>query len=280
VAWPTPPSPAARNTPIDHCPASCAGRPYRLRPHPVFELAALRRWGKSNGRPDKSRADAADILLGIAVLETPWHAAAGVLDGRRAATHWLHAPLLATRHPQVAVEPDAIFVRDGSVWSSAGVTTGIDLALALIEEDAGRQVAMNVARMLVVYLKRTGGQSQYSALLAAQVQSESETFDSLDRWIAEHLNDDLRVNALAEQVHMSPRNFARAYAEKRGRTPAKAVEAIRVEAARRRLEETEDRVESVAEDTGFSNEEQMRCSFIRILGIPPREYRKRFATIV
>jgi transcriptional regulator GlxA family with amidase domain len=207
-------------------------------------------------------------------------AAAGVLDGRRAATHWRYAPLLATRHPQVAVEPDAIFVRDGRVWSSAGATTGIDLALALIEEDAGREVAMNVARVLVVYLKRSGGQSQYSALLAAQVQSESETFDSLDRWIAEHLNGDLRVDALAEQVHMSPRNFARAYAEKRGRTPAKAVEAIRVEAARRRLEETEDRIESVAEDSGFSNEEQMRCSFIRILGIPPREYRKHFATTV
>jgi transcriptional regulator GlxA family with amidase domain len=207
-------------------------------------------------------------------------AAAGVLDGRRAATHWMHAPLLATRYPQVAVEPDAIFVRDGRVWSSAGVTTGIDLALALIEEDAGRQVAMNVARMLVVYLKRAGGQSQYSALLAAQAQSESETFDQLDRWIAEHLKDDLRVDALAERVHMSPRNFARAYAEKRGRTPAKAVEAIRVEAARRRLEETEHRIESVAEDSGFSSEEQMRCSFIRILGIPPREYRKRFATTV
>ena len=131
-------------------------------------------------------------------------AAAGVLDGRRVATHWMYAPLLATRHPQVAVEPDAIFVHDGRVWSSAGVTTGIDLALALIEEDAGRQVAMNVARMLVVYLKRAGGQSQYSALLAAQVQSESETFDSLDRWIAEHLNDDLRVGALAEQSPHEP----------------------------------------------------------------------------
>ena len=192
----------------------------------------------------------------------------------------MHAPLLATRHPQVAVEPDAIFVRDGRVWSSAGVTTGIDLALALIEEDAGRQVAMNVARMLGVYLKRSGGQSQYSALLAAQVQSESETFDPLDRWIAEHLNDDLRVGALAEQVRMSPKYFARAYAEKRGRTPAKAAEAIRVEAARRRLEETEDRIGSVAEGAGFNDEEQMRCSFIRVLGIPPREYRKRFATTV
>jgi transcriptional regulator GlxA family with amidase domain len=207
-------------------------------------------------------------------------AEAGVLDGRRAATHWMHAPLLATRYPQVVVEPDAIFVRDGNVWSSAGVTTGIDLALALIEQDAGRQVAMNVARMLVVYLKRSGGQSQYSALLAAQAESESETFDPLDRWIAENLKDDLRVDALAERVHMSPRNFARAYADKRGCTPAKAVEAIRVDAARRRLEETEERVESVADDSGFSSEEQMRCAFIRILGIPPREYRKRFATAV
>jgi transcriptional regulator GlxA family with amidase domain len=205
-------------------------------------------------------------------------AAAGVLDGRRAATHWMHAPLLAARYPQVAVEPDAIFVRDGRVWSSAGVTTGIDLALALIEQDAGRQVAMNVARVLVVYLKRAGGQSQYSALLAAQAQAESETFDPLDRWIAEHLKEDLRVDALAERVHMSPRNFARAYAEKRGRTPAKAVEAIRVEAARRRLEETEHRIESIAAQSGFSSEEQMRCSFIRLLGIPPREYRNRFAT--
>jgi transcriptional regulator GlxA family with amidase domain len=204
-------------------------------------------------------------------------AAAGVLDGHRAATHWMHAPLLAARHPQVAVERDAIFVRDGRIWSSAGVTTGIDLALALIEEDAGRQVAMNVARMLVVYLKRAGGQSQYSALLAAQVKSESETFDSLDRWIAEHLNDDLRVGALAEQAHMSPRNFARAYVEKRGRTPAKAVEAIRVDAARRRLEETDDRIESIAEGCGFSNEEQMRCAFLRILSIPPRDYRRHFS---
>jgi transcriptional regulator GlxA family with amidase domain len=205
-------------------------------------------------------------------------AAAGLLDGRRATTHWMHAPLLAARHPRVALEPDAIFVRDGRVWSSAGVTTGIDLALALIEEDVGRQVAMNVARLLVVYLKRSGGQSQYSALLTAQTESESDAFDSLDRWIAEHLKGDMRVDALAERVHMSPRNFARAYAEKRGRTPAKAVEAIRVEAARRRLEETERRIESIAGDSGFSSEEQMRCAFIRILGIPPREYRKRFAT--
>src|SRR6478672_13711766 len=187
-------------------------------------------------------------------------------------------PLLATRHPQVAVEPDAIFVHDGRVWSSAGVTTGIDLALALIAEDAGRQVAMNVARMLVVYLKRAGGQSQYSALLAAQAESDSESFSELERWIVEHLKSDLSVNALANRVHMSPRNFARVYAAKRGRTPAKMVEAIRVDAARRRLEETDDRIEAVAEGCGFGSEEQMRCAFLRILRIPPRDYRKRFSS--
>ena len=206
-------------------------------------------------------------------------AAAGVLDGRRAATHWMHAPLLAARHPRVTVEPDAIFVRDGAVWSSAGVTTGIDLALALIEHDAGRELAMRVARILVVYLRRSGGQSQYSALLAAQAESEFETFGELERWISEHLTSDLKVEALAERAHMSPRNFARAYAAKRGRTPAKAVEAIRVDAARRRLEETNDRIESIAGACGFSNEEQMRCAFLRNMKIPPREYRRRFASV-
>src|SRR5438128_3825816 len=180
-------------------------------------------------------------------------AAAGVLDGRRAATHWLHAPLLAERHPRVTVERDAIFIRDGAVWSSAGSTTGIDLALALIEQDAGRALAMNVARILVVYLKRSGGQSQYSALLAAQAESESESFGKLEQWIAENLKRDVTVEKLAERVHMSPRNFARVYAQKRGRTPAKAVEAIRLDAARRRLEETEDRIGSIAEQCGFGS---------------------------
>src|SRR6202158_1204950 len=205
-------------------------------------------------------------------------AAAAPLDGRRVATHWMHAPLLATRHPRVTVEPDAIFVRDGAIWSSAGVTTGIDLALALIEQDAGREVAMNVARILVVYLKRAGGQSQYSALLAAQAESDSESFSELERWIVEHLKSDRSVNALANRVHMSPRNFARVYAAKRGRTPAKTVEAIRVDAARRRLEETDDRIKSIAEGCGFTSEEQMRCAFLRILRIPPRDYRRRFSS--
>src|SRR5712675_318854 len=165
-----------------------------------------------------------------------------------------------------------------SFWPSPGSTTGIDLALALIEQDAGRALAMNVARILVVYLKRAGGQSQYSALLAAQAESDSESFSELERWIVEHLKSDLSVNALANRAHMSPRNFARVYAAKRGRTPAKSVEAIRVDAARRRLEETDDRIESIAEGCGFSSEEQMRCAFLRILRIPPRDYRRRFSS--
>ena len=205
-------------------------------------------------------------------------AEAGILDGRRAATHWMHAPLLASRYPAVAVEPDAIFVRDGRVWSSAGVTSGIDLALSLIEQDAGKKVAIDVARMLVVYLKRAGGQSQYSALLAAQAQTDADSFSELEQWIAENLKSDLRVEALAERVHMSPRNFARLYAKTRGRTPAKAVEAIRIDAARRQLEDTADRVTAIAEACGFGDEEQMRTAFIRVLGVTPREYRKHFAS--
>jgi transcriptional regulator GlxA family with amidase domain len=205
-------------------------------------------------------------------------AAAGILDGRRVATHWMHAPLLASRYPKVIVEPDAIYVHDRKVWSSAGSTSGIDLALALIEQDTGRKVAIKVARILVVYLKRAGGQSQYSALLNAQTHSESDPFNELEQWIAEHLRSDLRVKALADYVHMSPRNFARVYVQTRGRTPAKTVEAIRLDTARRRLEETTARIETIAGDCGFSGEEQMRLAFVRSLGIPPREYRKRFAS--
>jgi transcriptional regulator GlxA family with amidase domain len=204
--------------------------------------------------------------------------AAGVLRGKRAATHWMHAHLLAQRHPEVQVEPDAIFVRDGRVWSSADVTTGIDVALALIEEDCGREVAIMVARILVVYLKRAGGQSQYSALLAAQDDADSDKFTDLERWITENLTADLRVEALAERTNMSARNFARSYASKRGRTPAKAVEAIRLDTARRLLEETEQRIEAVAAACGYRGEEQMRASFVRALKIPPREYRRRFTT--
>ena len=205
-------------------------------------------------------------------------AAAGILDGHRAATHWAQVSRLATEYPNVAVEPDAIYVHDRGVWSSGGASSCIDLALALIEQDAGRKVALKVAQFLVVYLKRAGGQSQYSALLDAQAHSESDRFAELEQWIVEHPNSDLGVETLARRVHMSPRNFARVYAQTRGRTPAKGVEAIRIDVARRRLEETADRIEIVADHSGFTGEEQMRTAFIRSLGIPPREYRKRFAS--
>ncbi len=204
--------------------------------------------------------------------------AAGLLDGRRAVTHWMFCGALADRHPETTVESDAIFVREGKVWSSAGVTTGIDMALALIEQDFGRPVAMHVARVLVVYLRRAGGQSQYSALLEAQTEAADDPFGELERWISENLTKDLRVERLAERVGMSARNFARRYVEQRNRTPARAVEAIRIDAARRALEETADRIDVIARRCGFSDEEQMRNTFVRHLGIPPRTYRQRFAS--
>ncbi|MGH9200084.1 MAG: GlxA family transcriptional regulator [Vicinamibacterales bacterium] len=200
-------------------------------------------------------------------------AEAGLLDGRRAVTHWMHCGLLSSRYPNITVEPDAIYIRDGTIWSSAGVTTGIDLALALIEQDCGRAVAMHVARVLVVYLRRMGGQSQYSALLAAQVESASDAFAELERWIVENLTADLRVDRLAERVGMSPRNFARRYTETRKRTlPARWKHA-----ARRALEETGDRIDDIARRCGFSDEEHMRGAFVRHVGIAPRAYRDRFA---
>jgi transcriptional regulator GlxA family with amidase domain len=204
-------------------------------------------------------------------------AEAGLLGGRRAVTHWMHCGLLSSRHPDITVEPDAIYVQDGQIWTSAGVTAGIDLALALIEEDCGRAVAMHVARVLVVYLRRAGGQSQYSVLLASQTDSVTDEFGELEQWIGENLTADLRVEHLADRVGMSPRNFARRYTETRRRTPARMVEALRVEAARRALEETDDRIKGIARRCGFSNEEQMRVAFLRHLGITPRAYRHRFA---
>ena len=205
-------------------------------------------------------------------------AEAGLLRGRRATTHWLHCGLLARDYPDIKVEPDATYVRDGATWTSAGVTTGIDLALALIEEDYGRPVAMQVARMLVVYLRRMGGQSQHSALLALQAQATTDAFGELEHWIAENLMADLRVERLAERAGMSPRNFARRYTEARKHTPARAVEIIRVDAARRALEETDHRLDEIARRCGFSNEEHFRAAFARQFGLSPRAYRTRLAT--
>jgi transcriptional regulator GlxA family with amidase domain len=203
-------------------------------------------------------------------------AATGLLTGRRAVTHWASVALLQERHPDVRVEEDPIFVQDGRLWTSAGVTAGIDLALALIERDLGRDTAMLVARRLVVFLKRAGGQSQFSAPLNAQ-SADDGTFQTLQTWMAEHLGGDLRVERLAERTRMSPRNFARLYTAKTGTTPAKAVEALRLEAARRALEETALPLKAVAHRCGFGDEERLRRTFVRRLGVSPSQYRGRFA---
>jgi transcriptional regulator GlxA family with amidase domain len=202
-------------------------------------------------------------------------AEAGLLDGRRATTHWAHCVELGGRYPRLHVEPDPIFICEGNIWTSAGVTAGIDLALALIEQDHGRPVALAVARELVVFLKRPGGQSQFSTLLAAQ--TADGVFGNLQNWILENLMGDLSVERLAEKVGMSPRNFARVFVQSTGTTPGKAVERIRVEAARRVLEETATSLSVVANSCGFRSEQRMRRSFIRHLGAAPRQYRQRFA---
>ncbi len=201
-------------------------------------------------------------------------AAAGFLDGRRAVTHWKECARLSQRYPAVRVEPDPIFVRDGQVWTSAGVTAGIDLALALVEEDLGRSMALAVARTMVVFLKRPGGQAQFSAALA--LQAADDRFGALHDWIGRHLTDDLSLSVLADQAGMSERSFSRHYAEATGQTPARAIERLRVEAARRLLSESRTPVKRVAQRCGFGSEETMRRSFLRLLAVTPQDYRSRF----
>jgi transcriptional regulator GlxA family with amidase domain len=207
-------------------------------------------------------------------------AEAGVLAGRRATTHWKSCERLQQRYPDIRVESDPIYVRDGQVWTSAGITAGIDLSLALVEEDLGRKVAMAAARHLVVFLNRPGGQSQFSASLAAQEAAADGNapnhFAPLHGWIAEHLAGDLRVERLAQQAGMSPRTFARVYAEKMGLTPARMVEKIRIEAVRRNLEETDLPIKQIAALCGFGPEERLRRAFARQVGTTPAEYRRRF----
>ena len=204
----------------------------------------------------------------------------GLLKGRRATTHWKSCSRFQERYPDVHVERDPIYLRDGRIWTSAGVTAGIDLSLALIEEDLGRQVAMQVARHLVVFLNRPGGQSQFSAPLEAQAQAAvgnaPNHFAPLHGWIAEHVADDLRVERLAEQAGMSARTFARIYAAKMGITPARMVEKIRVEAVRRNLEETDLPIKRIAALCGFGQEERLRRAFARQVGTTPADYRRRF----
>ena len=202
-------------------------------------------------------------------------AEAGLLDGKRATTHWGAARLLAEQYPKVRVDADPIWVRDGNVYSSAGVTAGIDLALALIEEDLGRETALAVARRMVVFLKRPGGQSQFSAELEAQARA-SGPLERLPAWIRANLADDLSVDALAAQAGMSPRNFARVFRAQFETTPARYVERARVERARRLLEDARHTLDEVADQCGFGSSERMRKSFQRAIGIAPGDYRARF----
>lgn len=202
-------------------------------------------------------------------------AEAGLLDGRRATTHWSAAAELARRHPRVRVDPDPIFVRDGAFWTSAGVTAGMDLALALVEEDLDRQAALTIARHLVLFLRRPGNQSQFSAALAAQ-EPRREPLREAQRFAIEQPAADLSIEGMAARANMSTRHFARCFHAETGMTPARYVERIRVEAARRQLEESADSLATVATDCGFGSPDTMRRAFLRATGVGPADYRRRF----
>ena len=202
-------------------------------------------------------------------------AAAGLLDGKRATTHWAMAQELSRRYPRIAVEVDRIFVRDGDLYTSAGVTAGIDLAISMIEEDHGRLLALRVARSLVVYLKRPSGQSQFSNLLLAQFAA-SPPVRLAQEWALENLTKDLSVKALAARARMSERTFRRAFAEETGETPRDFVERIRFDAARSLFEEAQLPVQAVATRCGFETVDNLRRAFVRRLGVTPQQYRQRF----
>jgi transcriptional regulator GlxA family with amidase domain len=202
-------------------------------------------------------------------------AEAGLLDRRRVTTHWAYCAALAARFPAITVDPDPIFVRDGNVTTSAGVTAGIDLALALVEDDLGREAALEIARHLVVFLRRPANQAQFSTQLAAQI-ADREPLREVQRWITDHPSGDLSVPALASRASLSPRQFARAFAAQVGVPPGRYVDRVRLETARRRMEDTADGVEETARRCGYGTPEAMRRAFIRALGVSPAEYRRRF----
>jgi transcriptional regulator GlxA family with amidase domain len=199
-------------------------------------------------------------------------AEAGLLDGRRATTHWNRTADFLTRYPRIRLEPDQIFVRDGNVWSSAGISAGIDLALAMVADDFGEEVARATARQLVVYHRRAGGQSQFSSLL--ELKAPTGRFASLLSWAREHLDQPLTLEQLAEQAGMSSRHFARAFTAETGATPSKAIERLRTEVARQRVQASTEAIEAVARSTGFRDPERMRRAFIRTFGQPPQALRR------
>lgn len=200
-------------------------------------------------------------------------AAAGLLDGRRATTHWRRCPDMARDFPQVQVQADRIYVRDGKFWTSAGITAGIDLALALVEDDLGEEAAKHAARELVVHQRRHGGQSQFSVM--QDLKLASGRFDALIDWVRTHLSADLRVEQMAEHAGMSPRNFARVFRGETGTTPARFVEKLRLEAARQSVETSALSLQEIARQTGFGEAERMRVSFLRAYGQPPMVLRRQ-----
>lgn len=203
-------------------------------------------------------------------------AATGMLDGHRAVTHWEDCKTLEEEFPGVRVEIDPIYIKDGRMWTSAGITAGIDMALAIVTEDLGRASALQVARSMVTHMARSGGQSQFSPALGRQVLDAAGRFEDLHQWIADNLQRDLRVEAMAKRTNMSARNFSRLYSRQMGMTPAKAVEVIRTEAARDLLEATDLGVKQVAAQCGFNDEERMRRAFMRLLSVSPSDYRQGF----
>lgn len=247
-------------------------------PEPIDTLLAIGDFALAGQRvPDEtvvcltdaaSRARrTASVCMGAFLL-----AACGLLDGRRATTHWRHAAELAAGYPQIDVDGDRIFTQDGGVWTSAGMTAGIDMALALIEEDLGPNVARSVARLLVVYYRRPGGQDQYSSLL--ELDPHSDRIREVLSFIREHLSEPLTVETLAARSNLSARQFSRMFLAATGTTPAKAVERLRVEAARPRIEDGRETLDRIALTTGFGDPERMRQSFLRTLGLTPQAMRR------
>ncbi|WP_369231483.1 GlxA family transcriptional regulator [Streptomyces sp. R21] len=237
--------------------------------------------GEGTRRPDprliawlRTHGPRAERLVSVCTGAIPL-AEAGLLDGRRVTTHWAYCAKLARDHPDVEVDPDPIYVRDGRVATSAGVTAGIDLSLALVEEDLGRDTALTIARHLVVFLRRPGSQAQFSVQLAAQT-AQREPLREVQQWITEHPAGDLSVEALAARAGFSPRHFARAFQAETGTTPGRYVDRVRLEHARRLLEDTADGVEEISRASGYGTPEAMRRAFVKVLGTAPAEYRRRF----
>ncbi|MFG3145935.1 GlxA family transcriptional regulator [Streptomyces sp. NPDC048243] len=274
-----------RTASLDGAPVRCSSGLVLVPDHPLAEAppphTLLVPGGGGTRNPDpllvdwlRAHGPGAERLVSVctgAILL----AAAGLLDGRRATTHWAYCDRLARDHPAVEVDPDPIYVRDGHVATSAGVTSGIDLALALVEDDLGRAAALTIARHLVVFLRRPGNQAQFSVQLAAQT-ARREPLREVQQWISEHPGGDLSVESLAARARLSPRHFARAFQAETGATPGRYVEGVRLEHARRLLEDTPDGVEEISRACGYGTPEAMRRAFVKTLGSAPAEYRRRF----